>query len=147
MHFKYCCQQIVFCSFVENNVSDAYMLSACFEKQHINVLNPIITYTLFFITDGLTSTRKRHLDLHDMNTEDQLSQHKAWEPILFQPWMLASNATPKIQRSRMIVVICNSQKAFRNNESKYLWNVLMFCMQRAQLYCRTNTKKTIESSY
>jgi hypothetical protein len=36
------------------NVSGAYIVSACFGKQHINLVNPIIDYTSIFITGGLT---------------------------------------------------------------------------------------------
>jgi hypothetical protein len=54
------------------NVSGAYIVSAHFGKQHINLVNPIIDFTSFYITSGLTNARKRRFDLHLMNTEDQL---------------------------------------------------------------------------
>jgi hypothetical protein len=51
------------------------MVSARFVKQHIDLVNPIIDYTSFFITGGLTSARYRRFDLHLMKTEDQLFPH------------------------------------------------------------------------
>jgi hypothetical protein len=57
------------------NVPGAYIVSAHFGKQHINLVNPIIDFISFFITGGLTNARKRRFDLHLMNTEDQ-QQHQ-----------------------------------------------------------------------
>ncbi len=65
------------------------------------------------------------------------SRKIGWEPILFQLWMLARHATPKIQGSTKIVVIKNSWDAFWVNESKYLWNVLMHSLV---LHVESSTK-------
>jgi hypothetical protein len=56
-------------------VSGAYIVSAHFGKQHINLVIPIIDYISFFITGGLTNARKRLFDLHPMNTEDHFFPH------------------------------------------------------------------------
>ncbi len=137
MHLSFFgCQQSFCCSFVEKNVSGAYIVSAHFGKQHINLVIPIIDFVSFFITGGLTNARKRLFDLHIMNTEDHLFPHNglranifstldAWEPRFSQPWMLARHTASKIHWLTGIVVINNSREAFLVNESKYLWNVLM----------------------
>jgi hypothetical protein len=54
------------------NVSGAYVVSARFGKQHINLVNPIFYYTSLFISGGMTNVQNRRFDLHLMNTEDQL---------------------------------------------------------------------------
>jgi hypothetical protein len=51
------------------------MVSARFGKQHINLVNPIIDYTSFLITGGLTNARNRRFDLHLMDIEDLLFPH------------------------------------------------------------------------
>jgi hypothetical protein len=65
------------------NVSGASVVSTLFGKQHINSVNPIIDYTLFFITGGLTNARKRRFNLHLMNTEDQLFPHNGLRANIF----------------------------------------------------------------
>jgi hypothetical protein len=50
-------------------------VSAHFGKQHMNLVIPIIDFISLYITGGLTNARKRHLDLHLMNTEDHLFPH------------------------------------------------------------------------
>jgi hypothetical protein len=57
-------------------------VSAHFEKQHIKLVNPIIDYTSFFITGGLTNAQKRHFDLI-MNTKDQLFPHNGLRANIF----------------------------------------------------------------
>jgi hypothetical protein len=57
------------------HVSGAYIVSARFGKQHINLVIPIIDFTSFFITGGLTNARKRLFNLHLMNTEDHRFLH------------------------------------------------------------------------
>jgi hypothetical protein len=49
----------------------------------MNLVNPIIENTSLFITGGLTHVRKRHLDLHHRNTEDQLFQVNSLSAIVF----------------------------------------------------------------
>ena len=49
----------------------------------------------------------------------------AWALILFQRWILARRAAPKIQGSMTLVVINNSREAGWLSESKYPWNDLM----------------------
>jgi hypothetical protein len=51
-------------------VAGAYMVSFRFGKQHIDFVNPLIDYTSFFTTGGLTNARIRRFDSHLMNTED-----------------------------------------------------------------------------
>jgi hypothetical protein len=65
------------------NVSGAYILSAHFGKQHINLVIPIIDFVSFFITGGLTNARKRLFDLHLMNTEDHLFPHNGLSANIF----------------------------------------------------------------
>jgi hypothetical protein len=57
------------------NVSGAYIVSAQFGKQHIDLGIPIIDCISFFITVRLTNARKRLFDLHLMNTEDHRFLH------------------------------------------------------------------------
>ncbi len=68
-----------FAARLSKSVCGAYIVSTHFGKQHINLVNPIIDFTSFFITGGLQvesggliNARKRRFDLHVMNTEDQL---------------------------------------------------------------------------
>ncbi len=63
-------------------LSGAYMVSARFGKQHIDLVNPMIEYTSFFITGGLTNARNRRFYLHLMNSEDQLFLHNRLRAIV-----------------------------------------------------------------
>ena len=65
------------------NVSGAYIVSAHFGKQHINLVIPIIDFVSFFITGGLTNARERLFDLHLMNTEDHLFPHNGLRANIF----------------------------------------------------------------
>jgi hypothetical protein len=56
-------------------VSGAYIVSAHFGKQHIDLVNPIIDFISFFITGELTNARKRLFGLHLMNSEYHLFPH------------------------------------------------------------------------
>jgi hypothetical protein len=98
----------------------AYIMYAHLGKQHISSVNPIIGYTSFFITAGLTNARK-------WIPKISFFCIMAWEPIFSQPWMLARHAASQIdsEESTMIAVISNSRAAVGVNESKHLWNVLM----------------------
>jgi hypothetical protein len=55
----------------------------CFGKQHINLVNPIIDYTTFFITGGLTNAQNRRFNFYLMNTEDQLFQYNGLRANIF----------------------------------------------------------------
>jgi hypothetical protein len=98
------------------NVSGGYKVSARFGKQHNNLVNPIIDYTLFFLTGVLTNARNRHFDFHLFKTEDQLLPHNRLRANIQNVSILE----PEIRGSTMIVVINNSREAFWVNESKYL---------------------------
>ena len=64
-------------------MSGAYIVSAHFGKQHINLVIPIIDFVSFFITGELTNARKRLFDLHLMNTEDHLFPHNGLRANIF----------------------------------------------------------------
>ena len=64
-------------------MSGAYILSAHFGKQHINLVIPIIDFVSFFITGELTNARKRRFGLHLMNTEDHLFPHNGLSANIF----------------------------------------------------------------
>jgi hypothetical protein len=92
-------------------VSGAYTVPAHFGKQHINLVSPIIDFTSFFITGGLTNARKRRFDLHLMNTEDRLFPHNGLRPNIFST--LDASPSCSIQNPMIyVVVINNSQEAF-----------------------------------
>jgi hypothetical protein len=54
---------------------------AHFGKQHINLIIPIIDFTSFFITDGLTNARL--FNLQHMNTEDHQFPHNGLKANIF----------------------------------------------------------------
>ncbi len=67
----------------QENVSGAYIVSAHFGKQHINLVIQIIDFLSFFITGELTNARKRLFDLHLMNTEDYLFPYNGLRANIF----------------------------------------------------------------
>jgi hypothetical protein len=69
----------------QKNVSGAYIVSAHFGKQHINLVIPIIDFVSFFITGELTNARKRCFNLHLLNTDsrDQLFPHNGLRANIF----------------------------------------------------------------
>jgi hypothetical protein len=70
------CQQTFLLLVCRKNVSGAYVVSAHFGKQQINLVNPIIDFTSLFITGGPTNARKRLFEFHLMNTKDQDPERK-----------------------------------------------------------------------
>jgi hypothetical protein len=64
-------------------MSGAYIVSAHFGKQHINLVIPIIDFVSFFITGRLTNARKRLFDLNHMHTEDHIFPHKGLSANIF----------------------------------------------------------------
>jgi hypothetical protein len=90
------------------NVSGAYIVSAHFGKQHINLVNPIIDFSRF---SSLVDW-----PMHEKGVSTSILWIQkisfflimAWEPIFSQRWMLARHAASKLQWSTVIVVINNS---------------------------------------
>jgi hypothetical protein len=79
-----------------------------FWKQHINLVNPIIDFTSFFITGGLNHARKRHFDLPLMNTEDQPFPHNGLRANLFST--LDAGPSCRIQNPSINSDCCDKQQ-------------------------------------
>ena len=89
-------------------MSGAYIVSAHFGKQHINVVIPIIDFVSFFITGGLTNERKRLFDLHLMNTEDHLLPHNGLRANIFST--LDAGPTHSIQNPLIDSDCCDKEQ-------------------------------------
>jgi hypothetical protein len=109
MHLNFFrCQQSFCCSFVEKNVSGAYIGSAHFGKQHINLVIPIIDFVSFFITGRLTNARKGLFDHHLMNTDDHLFPHNGLRANIFST--LDAGPSDSIQNPLVDSDCCDKQQ-------------------------------------
>jgi hypothetical protein len=99
-----CVHELLVC---RKNVSGAYIVSACFGKQHMNLVNPVIDYTSFFITGGLINARKWRFDLHLMNTKDHLYPHYGLRANIFST--LDAGPSHRIQNPMIINEFCDKQ--------------------------------------
>ncbi len=84
------------------------MVSALFEKQHINLVIPIIVFVSFFITGGLINARKRLFDLHLMTTEDHLFPHNGLRANIFST--LDAGPLCRIQNLMIDSDFCDKQQ-------------------------------------
>jgi hypothetical protein len=85
MHLNFLAASNLVATHLSKNVSSAYIVSARFGKQHINLVNPIIDFTSFFIACALTNARNRHFGA----------------PATFQPCRLVQPGTTSWSSTRL----------------------------------------------
>jgi hypothetical protein len=95
-------------------------VSVCFGKQRINLVNPVIDYTSFFITGGLTNSQKRRFKLCLINTKDQLFLYNGLRANIFSTPDAVPACSTQNPRINNDCCVNNSREAFWVNESKYL---------------------------
>jgi hypothetical protein len=128
-------------------MSGAYMVSAHFGKQHINLVNPIIDYTSFFITGALTNARKRRFDLYLMITEDEPFQCNGLRANAFLTLDAVPSCRIKIQGLKMVVELNNSRKAFWLNMNQNISEMSTWAHVANQLACESVSHLAMKSWY
>ena len=119
------------------------LLRSCLSNWHIQSL--IIPR----VSQLVVSHRERHgrINLHHMNTENQLFQHIGLSSNIFQPRMLAHYAAHQNQGETMLVVTNNNRETRWLNESKCLLKYPdappFFRLRQARLQCTINTRKSL----
>ncbi len=113
------------------NVSGTYIVSAHFGEQHINLVITIIDFISFSSLVDWPMHKKGFLTSILWIQKIIFFCIMAWEPIFFQPWMLARHTASKIHWLTVIVVINNSREAFRLNESHTLTSFIIMIIIKA----------------